>query len=51
MKIVLTGELQNGKEFKATALSMKFLSLKGAVVAGDDYYIKKAVKLGAKKAK
>jgi hypothetical protein len=45
--IVLT--VKDGKEI--TADSFSCINFDGLTVSGDDYYVSKAVKLGAKKAK
>lgn len=48
--VVLTAT--DGKEeYKLTPVSMATVNLSGMTVSGEDYYVKKAVALGATKAK
>ena len=48
--VVLTAT-DGKKEYKLTPVSMATVNLAGMTVSGEDYYVKKAVALGATKAK
>lgn len=48
--VVLTAT-DGKKEYKLTPVSMASINLSGMTVSGEDYYVDKAVKLGAVKAK
>ena len=48
--VVLTATDGKGKEYKLTPTSIGTVNLTGMKVSGEDYYVKKAVALGATKA-
>jgi len=49
--IVIEAERENGSKFQASAQSFKLNNFADCKVSGESYYVDKAVKLGAKKAK
>ena len=48
--VVLTAT-DGKKEYKLTPVSMATVDLRGMTVSGEDYYVKKAVALGATKSR
>ena len=48
--VVLTATDDKQKEYKLTPVSFKTVDMRGMKVSGEDYYVKKAVALGATKA-